>query len=324
VRLQVLIPGRDAMHMPDKKKQKQVYIILSVDTEHDIISKYRTKTAGGSKGLPLLFEVFDASGVRGKVCWLIEYNLKDGILAANPHSQFFVKEFPKLIMQIKNRGDELGLHPSMYDWLGGARDVPPSSYNAPELWDFTRSYHDLEFVINLITSGVKQLIETTGVSPIGCRTGAFHYATHLATALEKNGIHVDSSVKKGLRQWITPPNAYYTASDNIHKLSSETDVLEIPTTGYICSGWQNLPLRLRTWYLLHRQQPIFLSFFIHNWQAVNADGGLDTHFLESLSSFLRMLSNNGACFLSWAEAYEAYKYKDICGNSYRRKDANAG
>ncbi len=92
----MLIPGRDAMHMPDKKKQEQVYVILSVDTEHDIISKYEARAAGWSKGIPLLFEIFDASGMRSKVCWLIEYNLKDGIVAANPHAEFFVKEFPEL------------------------------------------------------------------------------------------------------------------------------------------------------------------------------------------------------------------------------------
>lgn len=58
------------------RKRKQVYVIFSVDTEHDIISRYKTRTAGWSKGVPLLFEVFDALGMRGKVCWLIEYNLK--------------------------------------------------------------------------------------------------------------------------------------------------------------------------------------------------------------------------------------------------------
>ena len=86
-------------------KQKQVYAVLSVDTEHDIVSKYKTKVAGWSKGLPLLFDVFDASGVKGKVCWLIEYDLKDGILAANSNSGFYAKEFPELIVEIKNRGD---------------------------------------------------------------------------------------------------------------------------------------------------------------------------------------------------------------------------
>ena len=57
------------------RKPKQVYVIFSVDTEHDIIS-YKTKSAGWSKGIPLLYEVFDASEIRGKLCWLIEYNLK--------------------------------------------------------------------------------------------------------------------------------------------------------------------------------------------------------------------------------------------------------
>lgn len=307
-------PGTDIMHMPYKQNRKQVYVIFSVDTEHDIISKYETRAAGWSKGIPLLFEIFNALGLRGKVCWLIEYNLKDGIVVANPRSEFFVKEFPELVMQIESRGDELGLHPTMYDWLGGEREIPVSSYNDPDLWDTTRRYHDPEFVIDLITSGVKALREVCGVSPIGCRTGAFHYATHLATALEKNGIHTDSSVPKGLKQWVAAPNVYYAARDDIrHKATTMTGVLEIPTTGYIHDGRTNFLLKLRNWYLLHRRQPLFLSLFIHNWQAVTTDERADTRFLKTLSSFLRLLSNRGACFLSWMEAYE--RYKDIYGNS---------
>lgn len=293
--------------IPYNQKQRQVYVIFSVDTEHDIIRKYTTRTAGWSEGIPSLFEVFDASGMRGKVCWLIEYNLKDGLLAANPRSEFFVKEFPELIMQIKNRGDELGLHPTMYDWLGGEGHIPASSYNDPDLWDFTRSYHDPEFVINLITSAVKEFQKVCQANPIGCRTGAFHYATHLATALQRNKIYIDSSFRKSRPwQWITPPNAYYAARDNIRDKATTTDVLEIPTTGYICSGWQNFLLKLRTWDLLHRRQPIFLSFFIHNWQAIATDGGADTNFLDGLSLFLRLLSNHGARFLSWTEAKKIY------------------
>lgn len=312
------LPRKDSMLIFEhSRKQRQVYIIFSVDTEHDIIRKYTTMAADWSKGIPLLFEIFDTLGMRGKVCWLIEYNLKDGILAANPHSEFFVKEFPELTMQIKNRGDELGLHPTMYDWLGGERQIPASSYNDPGLWDFTRSYHDPEFVINLITSAVKEFQKVCQVNPVGCRTGALHYATHLATALGKNGVHIDSSASKGLKQWVTAPNAYYAASDNIrHKATTKTGVLEIPTTGYVCNGWPNLLLKIRTWYLLHRRQPIFLSFFIHNWQAITTDGRADTCFLEVLSSFLHFLSCNYAHFMSWTEANETYK--DIYRNSYSK------
>lgn len=308
----------------DGHNMKQVFIIFSIDTEHDIISKYTTKTAGWSKGIPLLIDVFDSLGMRGKVCWLIEYNLKDRILASNPRSEFFVQEFPELIMQIRNRDDELGLHPAMYDWLGGERQIPASSYNNHELWDFARSYHDPEFVTNLITSATKEFKGVFHADPVGCRTGAFQYATHLATALENNGIRIDSSVSKGLRQVVTAPNAYYAARDDIRKKASKKKgVLEIPTTGYICNKWSNVLLELRTLYLLDRykRQPIFLSFFIHNWQAVNTDGRADQRFLDTLSAFLRLLNNHGAHFLSWTEAIETYN--SIYGDSYGRIDANA-
>jgi len=107
---------------------------------------------------------------------------------------------------------------------------------------------------------------------------------------------------------VTAPNVYYATGDNIrHKATTETGVVEIPTTGYICSGWRTFPLKLRTWYLLHRRQPIFLSFFIHNWQAITADGRADTNFLHSLSSFLRLLSSNGPHFLSWMQARQMWQ-----------------
>ncbi len=294
--------------IPYNQKQKQVYVILSVDTEHDIIGRYTTRTAGWSKGLPLLFDVFDATRGRGKVCWLIEFNNKEGILAANPRSMFFCEESPELIAQIKNRGDELGLHPSVADWLGGEREIPISSYNDPALRDETRRHLDPEFIIDLITSATEEFKKVCGVNPVGCRTGGLQYATHLATALEKNKIYVDSSVGKNRPwHWVRPPNAYYPTGDNIRdKANIKTSVVEIPTTGYMCNGWQHLLLKPRTWYLLHRRQPVFLSFFIHNWQAIKHDGSPDMNFLGSLSSFLRMLSRNGAQFLSWAEAKEVY------------------
>lgn len=287
--------------------RRQVYVILSVDTEHDIVAKYRTKTAGWSKGIPLLFEVFDSSGIRGKVCWLIEYNLKDGIVAANPDSVFFVKEFYALIQQIKNRGDELGLHPTMLDWLGGERKIPVLSYNDPKFWDFNRSYLDPDFVMRLITSGTNEFKEVCGANPVGCRTGAFHYATYLATALEKNDIYMDSSVSRRLRQRVTTPNAYYAARDDIrNKVNAETRVLEIPATGCISKGWTAPLLRLRSRLLLESREPIFLSFYMHNWQAVDTNGKVDTQFLKGLSSFLRLLTSHGAAFLSWTQAYNVY------------------
>ena len=306
-----MIKSRSNMNVSDDRQElKRIYTIFSVDTEHDIISKYTTKTAGWVIGIPLLLQVFNALGMSGKVCWLIEYNLKDGIIASNPRSQFFVQEFPELIMQIKNRGDELGLHPTMYDWLAGERNIPASSYNNPELWDFTKRCHNPEFVMNLVTSASKEFQNILHISPVGCRTGAFQYATHLATALDNNRIHIDSSVSKNtLRQVVAAPNAYYAARDDIRKQTSQKrGVLEIPTTGYICNGLPNVLLKLRTLYLLDRykRQVIFLSFFIHNWQAVNTDGKADQRFLNNLSAFLQLLNNHGATFLSWTEAIATY------------------
>jgi len=277
---------------------KQIYVIISVDTEHDI-GIYRTKTAGWSKGIPLLFDVFNVSGIKGKVCWLIEYDLKNGIVAANPDSEYFVNEFPALIQEIKNRGDELGLHPTMYDWLGGN--------NNSDTWDYKRSYNDPEFVYKLITSGVDEFQKVCGVRPVGCRTGAFHYTTHLATALEKNNILIDSSVLRRLRHRVTAPNAYYAAGDDIRNKSNVGNgILEIPTTGCIGKGWKSFYLRLRSRLLCKSRDPIFLSFYMHNWQALTTDGEVDKQYLKFLSSFLGLLNNHGATFISWKQAYDIF------------------
>lgn len=289
-------------------RDKKVYVILSVDAEHDIIDHYETRTAGWSKGIPLLFNVFDVSGLRGKVCWLIEYNLNDGLPANNPRSVFFCEEFPELIKQIKSRGDGIGIHPVVEEWLGERKEIPISSYNYLTLWDENRPHHDPQYVIDLISSATREVKKVCGVDPVGCRTAGFQYATHLATALAKNGIRLDSSTARGLKQKVNAPNAYYAARDDIrHKANTASGVLEIPTVGYITSGWLNLLHKLRIWYLLRQRQPIFLSLYIHNWQAVTANGMPDKRFLGSLSSFLRFLKNNGAHFLRWTEAHEIYK-----------------
>ena len=207
----------------------------------------------------------------------------------------------------------MGLHPSMNDWIGGERDVPATLFNSPELWDSTRRYHDSQFVEDLITSATQDFKKVFGINPVGCRTGGCRYATHLASALEKNGIYVDSSVSKP-RPWqqVKPPNAYYVNGDDIRVSSAKGTLVEIPTAGYICTGWSNVVLRCHTWYWLNQRQTIFLSFFIHNWQAINPDGSTDTKYLKSLTSYLNMLSRNGVQFLSWVEAKEVYDsmYRD--------------
>ena len=290
--------------------RKKIYIILSVDTEHDILSKFTTRTAGWSIGIPILFKVFDSFKLMGKVCWLIEYNNKDGFLASNTDSDFFVKDSKKLINQIKERGDEIGIHPTMKDWIGGDKNISASSYNDPKFWDSTRSNNDPEFVMKLITNGTKKFIDIFGITPIGCRTGAFQYASCLTAALEKNGIFIDSSVSKGLLRKITAPNAYFAAKDNIlNEATTNPKVLEIPTTGYIDSkpSVYNFMLKLRSWYLLHSRNTIFLSFFIHNWQAITNNSKENTTFLKNLSLFLNMLKKYNACFLSWNEANKIYR-----------------
>lgn len=296
------------------RNNRQTYVIFSVDTEHDTIANHSTRTAGWSKGIPLLCETFDVLGMRGKVCWLIEYNLKEGIPAGNPSSEFFVKELPELIAKIKIRGDELGVHPTMYDWVGGEKQISAATYNNPDSWDFRRSYHDPEFVMDLIISAVKDMKAVSGVNPVGCRTAACHYATHLVTALEKNGISVDSSVLRGAKQFVRAPNAYYASREDIRRKSTlKTGVLEIPTVSFTQLNIKKPITRIRTEYLLRLKKPIFLSMLIHNWDAITTNGAKNEYFLKNLTSFLNFLRNRGVRFLSWTEA------KDMFDSIYRTK-----
>jgi hypothetical protein len=297
------------MHLQEIRNPKQVYVIFSVDTEHDLINKYRTKSAGWSKGIPLLFKAFDSSKLRGKVCWLLEYNLKDGIVAANPDSEYYVKEFSELINKMKSREDELGLHPTMLDWVGGEGQLTSISYNSPDLWDDTRRSYDPDFVMYLITSAKKNFTEVCGVDPVGCRTGNCSYAAHLGKALWQNGIRIDSSVNKS--QWydlIRLPNAYYAADVDIRRHGT-TNVLEIQTVWNINNSSKLKYLRkIQQYWLLHLQRPLFLSFNIHNYQAITSDGEPDQHFLDFLISTVRFLASNGAQFLNWTDARELYAH----------------
>jgi hypothetical protein len=288
-----------------------IFVIFSVDTEHDIVGRYATRSAGWSRGLPLLFETFDAAGMKGKVCWLIEYNVIEGVPAANPNSVFYSPEFLEMVEKIRKRHDEVGLHPSMVDWVGRENLPTALSYVDPAKWDDSRRLHDAEFVSNIITSAAAAVSEACGSTPVGCRTGGMQYATHLGRALLANKIYVDSSVApSGKHTWnVHVPKAYYASSKDIRKPSDEpTSVLEIPTAGYVQNGlildtW--MKLRCRFW--MRHPGPVFLSFFIHNWQAVMPNRRTDSGFLNTLGSFLRLLDRWGAKFLSWSEAHEAFR-----------------
>jgi hypothetical protein len=290
-----------------KRGRKRTYVIFSIDTEHDTFANHTTQIDGWCKGVPWLCEIFDDLGMRGKVCWLVEYNLKEGILAANPDSAFFVKEFPAIIKELRLRGDSIGIHPTMYDWLQEEGPVRVDSYHDFGSWDLTRSYNDPEFVLKVISSAVQEIKALSGVNPVGCRTGACHYATHLAAALVTNGIYVDSSTVKKQWELLKSPNAYYTTQEDIRREStSKTGLLEIPSVKCMQFDLKNPFTKLLTEYFLHIPKPIFLSLYIHNWAAITANGEKNEEFLQKLSSFLSFLRYRGVHFLSWVDIKETF------------------
>jgi len=253
--------------------------IFSVDTERDIRS-LKTKVEGW-KRISLLFDLFDSVGMRGKVNWLVEYDLRDGFLSANPQSEFFVRNHLELFEEMKKRGDEIGLHPSMYD------------FNArTDTWDKGASGNPV-FVRKVLDFGTREFRRIFRQEPVGCRVGAFHPCTGLEEALERNGIWVDSSTLRRTRERIRSPNAHFLGN---------TRVLEIPTTGYVHNGSFDLVFYKAKKYL---NRPVFLSYYIHNWQVVRPRGEPDTRFLHNLKRFLEVLASRSQA-LSFREAYQAF------------------
>jgi hypothetical protein len=291
----------------NKHKLNNKYVILSIDTEHDPLDQYTSLTAGFSIGIPRLFQVFDDTQISGKVCWLLEYNIKEGIPLANVNSPLFYTDFDNLVAQIKNRGEQFGLHPCLDDWIGEQTQLTSSSYSVRGNWDGTRRYKDAKFVSDVISSATKEVKQICGVNPVGCRTDGCLYTPYLPNALKNNGIFIDSSVRKSQPwQYVVSPNAYYYNKDKYHKVPLSTTVMEIPATGYICTGIKNHMLRVRTWLSLKQAKPLFLSFYIHNWQAVKPNGKADVVFIQVLTSFIKLLRNNGVQFVSWIDAKSIY------------------
>lgn len=278
---------------------KRIYLILSIDAESDIYTHKNLK-AGWETGVPFILDVFSEHGLDGKACWLVEFNIRDRLIFANPDcSERFVPNFEDIIGEIKRKGHEFGLHPTVYEWSG-------------DRWDYQRPLKDSAFVSDIIHQGNQVLVSVCKQKPIGCRTSNFHFAQSLAAALETEGYLVDSSCRRGIFASITAPNAWFAGKKNYRFQGTpepRTRVLEIPTTDYVRPGWNGAlslkykPNKVKT----DGSGILFLSAFLHNWDAVTTDGKRNPVFEATFEKFINLALENSVEVVSFTEAYRIYE-----------------
>lgn len=144
---------------------EKIFLILSVDAERDTYL-FEPRMAGWENGVPYILDTFSEYGVHGKACWLIEYNVRDGLFFCKP-SKRHLANHENIIREIKQKGYEFGLHPTMY------------AYDQSR-WDYKRALSDPAFVSDVIHQGTEALVSVCKKRPVGCRTGHFHFALGLA------------------------------------------------------------------------------------------------------------------------------------------------
>lgn len=278
---------------------EKVFMILSVDAESDLYT-HKTFKAGWEVGVPYILDIFSECGTNGRACWLIEYNVRDGLVLCNPSCNGFVPNYEDVIRQIKQRGYEFGLHPAMYAYARGQ-------------WNHERAWRDPTFVFDVIHQGTEALVSVCRERPVGCRTGNFHFALGLAKALEHEGYLIDSSDRKMFWEPTVAPNAWF-AEEKDYRLEktveSRTRVLEISTTDSITATRKGL---FSLNYKPNLKKPhsssniLFLSTFFHNWDAVRQDGKVNPKFRDAFDNFWAALVDNGVKVVSFSEAYRIYK-----------------
>ncbi len=283
----------------DLASLKEIYLILSIDTESDVHTQ-KSRTAGWEVGVPYILDLLSHHGLDGKACWLIEFNVRDGLVFANPHSgPWFVAAYEDLVKEMAIKRHEFGLHPTVYDWDN-------------ERWDYERPKKDPVFVAQVIREGTDTLHSITKQKPVGCRTTNFWFAAGLAKALEANGYLIDSSSRNGFLHRIIAPNAWF-ASESDYRLQasteSKTNVLEIPTTEFLRAGWWGaFSLKYKpNMVKINYSHVLFLSAFFHNWDAVTEDGKQDPAFGEAFERFINQALEQNVRVVGFSEAYNIYK-----------------
>jgi len=274
------------------------YLILSIDAERDIYT-YRTLIAGWQVGVPTILDILSENDLDKKVCWLIQFDDRDGLAFSNPSCSRYVANHEELVGEIKRKGHEFGLHPTVYAYAGNR-------------WDYRRPLEDSRFVSNLVHRGTQALLSVCKEQPVGCRTGNCHFALSLSKALEIEGYLIDSSATRRFWEPIHAPNAWFAEEKDYRSeraSGSKTRVLEIPTTDRITASRRGLfslefNPNLLGWHSTSRV--LFLSAYFHNWDAITESGKTNPRFKEALQCFISSLSDHEVKVVSFSEAYRIY------------------
>ena len=288
---------------------KEIYLILSIDLERDVYVYKTGSKSGLMVGLPYILDLFSEHGIKGKACWLVEYNCRDGLAFCNPACKLFVPDYEDYFQELKRGGYEFGLHPAVCSFEQGQ-------------WNYETPLRDPLFVRKVIHEGSESLRKVCKEQPVGCRTSAFQFASFLSKALETEGYLIDCSYRRGLFDSITAPNAWFADEEDYRfdeTSGSKTKVLEVPTTDHVRAAWNGL-FSLKYKPLLIRPHPtsdiLFLSAFFHSWDAVTPLGERDIKFKNALDNFLNFaMDDYKVKVVSFAEAYEVFvrstKQQDI-------------
>jgi len=280
---------------------KRIYLILSIDLERDLYV-YKTGSKSGLQvGVPCILDIFAEHDIKGKACWLVEYNDRDRLAFCNPSSKLFVPNHEDYFEEIRRGGYEFGLHPAIYAFEQGQ-------------WNYETPLKDPLFVAKVIHEGSESLRKVCKKQPVGCRTSAFHFALSLPKALETEGYLLDCSHLKGLFDDIKAPNAWFTGEQDyrFEKASgTKTKVLEVPTTDYVQAAWNGLfsleykPFKVKGY---QTSDIIFLSAFFHSWNAVTLLGKCNNKFKSALDNFLNSaMDDYKVNVVSFSEAHKVYE-----------------
>lgn len=279
----------------------EIYLILSIDLERDVYV-YKTGSKSGLQvGVPLILDIFSEHDIKGKACWLVEYNDRDRLSFCNPLSKLFVPNHEDYFEEMRRQGYEFGLHPAIYAFEHGQ-------------WNYEIPMRDPSFVAKVIHEGTESLRQISKKQPVGCRTSAFQFALSLPEALENEGYLLDCSYRRGLFDDIPAPNAWFADKQDYRfekARDTKTKIVEVPTTDFVKPDWNGLfsldykPLKVKGH---HTSGVIFLSAFFHSWDAVTPLGKYNSRFKIALNNFLNIaMDDYNVKVVSFSEAHRLYE-----------------
>lgn len=269
-----------------KSGQSKIYVCVTVDLESDVDfdKDYFEEIEETSYEL---FNIFDKNKLKGKITWLVMADKDRNIFQC----------YPMLIREIKDRGDELGLH------LHGISKM------------------DQEEIRYLVENAVK-FASKYSLNLSSFRAGSFRYNSIATKILEEYGFKVDLSgyPNNHGEVWTGMPRTPYYLDYESPNKEGKSDILEIPIgvdlegSKFTSNLYASLDLSKKIFdgYLKNsKERDVFFVVYFHNWNAMRIDYsgnlyGIDKNWLNKLDCFLRYIKSKGAIFVTTYQAREIW------------------